>query len=100
MTESGQSKDSASLDENVESPSRQMKRATAVVGQRSRSWVGSIGRFFLICLYIGFLTAVVVGILGGTRILRISEDKSFSFRRSVQEPRYGPGAPEFAKSGA
>ncbi len=65
MTESSQSKDSASLDENVERPSSQMKRATAVVGQRSRSWVGSIGRFFFICLYIGFLAAVVVGILGG-----------------------------------
>ena len=64
MTESSQSKDSTSLVEDVGRSSKQEETATAV-SQKSRSWGSMIGRFFLICLYIGFLAAVVVGILGG-----------------------------------
>ena len=65
MTESGQSKEAASLDEKVESPSKQMGSTTTAPAKSSRGWGRRIGRFLLICLYIGFLTAVVLAALAG-----------------------------------
>ncbi len=65
MTESGQPKEAASLDENVESASKQMGNTTTAPAKSSRTWSRRIGRFVLICLYIGFLTAVVLAALAG-----------------------------------
>ncbi|MGO9571536.1 MAG: discoidin domain-containing protein [Desulfomonilaceae bacterium] len=63
MTESGQPKDSTSLDEKVES-SKQMGTPN-IARTKTRGWGGRIGRFLLICLYIGFLTAVVLAAFAG-----------------------------------
>jgi hypothetical protein len=65
MTQSGQVKDSASLDENMQSSSKEMGTANLGPTKSPRGLGRRLGRFILICLYIGFLTAVVLAAFAG-----------------------------------
>ncbi len=65
MTESGQPKESASLDKNVKSPSADTGTAAIAPAGRARGWRRSIARFVLILLYILLLTADVQAALAG-----------------------------------
>ena len=65
MTETVQPKDSASLDKSTKGPTGDTGTATVASAGRARGWGSRIGRSLLICLYIGFLIAVVCAAFAG-----------------------------------
>ena len=76
MTESGQPKDSTSLDKNVKSPSSDTGTAVSAPAGRARGWGRRIGRYLLICLYTGFLVAVVCAAFVGIEYYSYLQIKS------------------------
>ncbi len=95
MTESGQPKDSTSLDKNVKSPSSDTGTVvSAPAGRGERVGPQDWPVFTDLPLH-GISCRSGLRSLRRDRILLVPPDKIVSARRSIQESGYGPRAPEF-----